>query len=65
MDAEVFLDTLCEQYDGNITSRTRYLHGCLEKNLLPRANLLLRKVGHTLSLMCSKTPRCTVRIWVV
>lgn len=53
MNAEVFLDTLCEQYDGNITSRTRYLHGCLEKNLLPRANLLLRKVDQTLSFRCS------------
>ena len=33
------------QYTNMITSRTRYLHGCVQKDLLPRASLLLRKVS--------------------
>ena len=38
------LERTLTTYSTMISARTRYLHGCIEKNLKPRAGLLLRKV---------------------
>ena len=44
---EEALEQMLTQYSSLISSRTRYLHGCIEKHLKPRAGLLLRKVRNT------------------
>jgi hypothetical protein len=45
LSAEDMLETTLSQYSNMISARTRFLHGCIEKGLVPRAGLLLRKVS--------------------
>ena len=43
MCADELLETMLKSYTSQASARSRFLHGCVEKELIPRASCLVRK----------------------